>query len=182
VNPCCVAVDAEHRVWVVDVAQAEVQLFDADGMHLRTFGSPGTGDGEMLRPGGPFVDLGRDEVYIPDFANRRVSVFSTDGTWLRHYDRRLNDDLRFDEVNGVFVDRAGRLFVLDTTNRLFVLDRDGTLRHTFVMTAPGAGDREAGPFVIDDDGRIYLIELSITAETQLIIGQLGAPLWPPPTG
>jgi DNA-binding beta-propeller fold protein YncE len=182
VNPCCVTVDAEHRIWVVDTAQAEVQVFDADGMHLLTFGSPGSGDGELLRPGGPFVDLARDEVYIPDFANRRVSVFSTDGTWLRHYDRKLNDELRFDEVNGVVADRAGRLFVLDTTNRLFVLDRDGTLLHTFVMTAPGAGDREFGPFVIDDNGRIYLIAFSTNAESQLIIGQLGAPLWPPPTG
>ena len=80
VNPCCVAVDAKHRVWVVDTAQAEVQVFDADGMHLLTFASAGTGDGELLRPGGLFVDLGRDEVYIPDFANRRVAVPTTAGT------------------------------------------------------------------------------------------------------
>ena len=182
VNPCCVTVDADHRIWVVDTAQAEIQVFDADGTHLLTFGAPGSGDGELLRPGGPFVELATDEVYIPDFANRRVSVFSTDGTWLRHYDRKLNDELRFDEVNGVVVDRAGRLFVVDTTSRLFVLDRDGTLLHTYVMTAPGAGEGEFGPFVIDDDGRIYLIAFSDNAEAQLIIGQLGAPLWPPPTG
>jgi outer membrane protein assembly factor BamB len=181
VNPCCVTVDAEHRIWVVDTAQAEVQLFDADGRHLRTFGSPGSGDGELLRPSGPFVDLATDEVYIPDFGNRRVSVFSTDGTWLRHYDRKLNDELRFDEVNGVVVDRAGRLFVLDTSNRLFVLDGEGTLLHIFAATAPGVGDIEFGPYVIDDDGRIYLIDLSGTTEARLIIGQLGAPLWPPPT-
>ncbi len=182
VNPCCVTVDAEHRIWVVDTAQAEIQVFDEDGTHLLTFGSQGSGEGELLRPGAPFVDPATDEVYIPDFANRRVSVFSTDGTWLRHYDRKLNDGLRFDEVNGVVIDRAGRLFVLDTTNRLFVLDRGGTLLHMFVMTAPGAGEREFGPFVIDDDGRIYLIAFSASAEAQMIIGQLGAPLWPPPTG
>jgi outer membrane protein assembly factor BamB len=180
VNPCCVTVDAEHRIWVVDTAQAEVQVFDADGTHLRTFGSPGSGDDELLRPSGPFVDLATDEVYIPDFANRRVSVFSTDGTWLRHYDRKLNDELRFDEVNGVVVDRAGRLFVVDTTNRLFVLDGDGTLLYTFAATAPGAGDFEFGPFVIDDDGRAYLTDISGGTEARLIIGQLGAPLWPPP--
>ena len=181
VNPCCVTVDAEHRIWVVDTAQAEVQVFDADGTHLLTFGSPGSGDGELLRPGGPFVDLAKAEVYIPDFGNRRVSVFSTDGTWLRHYDRKLNDELRFDEVNGVVVDRAGRLIVIDTTNRLFVLDRDGRLLYTFALRAPGAGDIELGPFVIDDDGRMYLIDLSEATEARLIIGQLGAPLWPPPS-
>ena len=143
VNPCCVTVDAEHRIWVVDTAQAEVQVFDADGELLLTFGSPGSGDGELARPGGPFIDLDTNEVYIPDFANRRVSVFSTDGTWLRHYDRKLNDELRFDEVNGVFVDRVGRVWVLDTTNCLFVLDREGTLLHTFVLTAVSAAESES---------------------------------------
>ena len=181
VNPCCVAVDPEHRIWVVDTAQAEVQVFDADGTHLRTFGSPGSGEGQLSRPGIPFVDLANDEVYIPDFGNRRISVFSTDGTWLRHYDWKLNDELRFDEMNLVVVDRAGRLFVVDTTNRLFVLDRDGTLLHTFSGTAPGAGDIEFGPFVLQDDGRIYLTDISGTTEARLIIGQLGAPVWPPPT-
>ena len=179
VNPCCVTVDAKHRIWVVDTA-AEVQVFDADGTHLLTFGSPGSGEGELLRPGIPFVDLSRDEVYIPDFGNRRVSVFSTDGTWLRHYDRKLNDELRFDEVNLVVVDRAGRLFVVDGTNRLFVLDREGTLLHRFAATVPGVGDIEFGPIVIDDDGRIYLTDLGAGNEARLIIGQLGAPLWPPP--
>jgi len=180
VNPCCVTVDAQHRIWVVDTAQAEVQVFDADGEHLLTFGRPGSGDGELNRPGGPFVDLATDDVYIPDFGNRRVSVFSTDGTWLRHYDRKLNDELRFDEVNGVFVDRGKRVWVLDTTNRLFVLDREGTLLHTFVLTALSAAESEYGPFVIDDDGRIYLVDLSAGTDPRLIIGQLGAPLWPPP--
>jgi outer membrane protein assembly factor BamB len=180
VNPCCVAVDEKHRVWVVDTAQGEVQVFDDDGKHLLTFGRDGSGEGELSRPGIPFVDLANEEVYIPDFSNRRISVFSTDGTWLRHYDRKLNDELRFDEMNHVVVDRAGRLYAVDTTNRLFVLDRDGTLLHTFAGTAPGTGPIEFGPFVIDDDGRMYLTDISGTTDARLVIGQLGDPLWPPP--
>jgi hypothetical protein len=35
--------------------------------------------------------------------------------------------------------------------------------------------------VIDDDGRIYLVDLSAGTDPRLIIGQLDAPLWPPPT-
>jgi outer membrane protein assembly factor BamB len=180
VNPCCLTVDAEHRIWVTDTARADVQVFDENGTHLDTFGSPGSGNGELARPGIPFVDLLRDEVYIPDFANRRVSVFSTDGTWLRHYDRQLNDELRFDEVNHVAVDRAGRVFVVDTTNRMFVLERDGTLLHKSLVTAPGLGSMEPGPFVLRDNGTMYLTDISGTTEARLIIGQLGAPLWPPP--
>lgn len=181
VNPCCVAVDADHGVWVVDTAQGEVQVFDDEGEHLLTFGSQGSGEGQLSRPGIPFVDLANDEVYIPDFGNRRISVFSTDGTWLRHYDRKLNDELRFDEMNHVVVDRAGRMFAVDTTNRLFVIARDGTLLHMFDATAPEAGDIEFGPFVVDDDGQMYLTDFSGATDARLIIGQLGAPVWPPPT-
>ena len=61
------------------------------------------------------------------------------------------------------------------------LDRDGTLLHTFVGTVPGAGEIEFGPFVLDDDGRMYLTDLSATTEARLIIGRLGAPVWPPRT-
>ena len=113
VNPCCVTVDPEHRIWVVDTAQAEVQVFDADGTHLRTFGSPGSGDGELSRPGLRSSISPQTRCTSRTSQTGAVSVFSTDGTWLRHYDRKLNDELRFDEVNLVVVDRAGRLFVVD---------------------------------------------------------------------
>jgi hypothetical protein len=79
-------------------------------------------------------------------------------------------------MNHVVVDRAGRVFAVDTTNRMFVLDRSGTLLHTFAGTAPGAGDIEFGPFVIDDEGRMYLTDISGTTEARLIIGQLNATL------
>jgi sugar lactone lactonase YvrE len=173
-------VSADHRIWVVDTVQAEVQVFDADGRHEQTFGSKGSGDGELDRPVSPFVDVSSGEVYIPDFANRRVSVFGTDGTWLRHYDRALNPELTFDELNAVVVDRAGRLFAVDTTNRLFVVARDGTLEAIFSDILPEAGRIEYSPFQIDGDGRMYVADIGGTMAGRLITGQLGPPLWPPP--
>jgi DNA-binding beta-propeller fold protein YncE len=179
VNPCCVAVDADHRIWVVDTAQAEVQVFEQDGTHVRTFGTIGAGPGQLNRPSLPVIDSEHGELYIPDFANRRISVFSTDGTWLRNYDRALNDDLVLDEVNWLALDRARRMFVVDTTNQLFVIDQSGELLATYAGTAPGAGDIEFGPFVIDENGRMYGADISGTTDGRLIIGQLKAPIWPP---
>jgi sugar lactone lactonase YvrE len=179
VNPCCVAVDADHRIWVVDTAQAEVQVFEEDGTHVRTFGTIGAGPGQLNRPSLPVVDSEHGELYIPDFANRRISVFSTDGTWLRHYDRALNDDLVLDEVNWLALDRARRMFVVDTTNQLFVIDQSGELLATYAGSAPGAGEIEFGPFVIDQNGRMYAVDISEATDARLIIGQLTAPIWPP---
>jgi len=53
--------------------------------------------------------------------------------------------------------------------------------HTFAGAAAGAGDIEFGPFVLQDDGRMYLTDISGTTDARLIIGQLGAPMWPPPS-
>ena len=178
VNPCCVTIDAERRIWVVDTAQAEVQVFDEDGTFQMTFGSQGSGEGQLDRPGIPYVDSIAGEVLIPDFANRRVSVFATDGTWLRHYDRATNPDLAFNELNAVVVDPEGRIWALDTTNRLFVFERDGRLVATLRAEFGDAGPIEASPFVIDGDGRIYIADLGGTTAGRLIIGQLEPPLWP----
>jgi hypothetical protein len=61
-----------------------------------------------------------------------------------------------------------------------VIDREGSLLHTFEASAPGAGDFEFGPFVLGDDGQMYIADLSGTTEGRLIIGRLSAPLWTPP--
>jgi outer membrane protein assembly factor BamB len=179
VNPCCVTVDADHRIWVVDTAQAEVQVFEEDGTHVRTFGTLGAGPGQLNRPSLPVVDSEHGELYVPDFANRRISVFATDGTWLRHYDRALNDDLVLDEVNWLALDRARRMFVVDTTNQLFVIDQSGELLATYAGSAPGAGEIEFAPFVIDENGRMYGVDMGETTDARLFIGQLTPPIWPP---
>ena len=155
VNPCCVAVDAEHRVWVVDAGREDVQVFSEAGEHLLTFAGPGHGDGQLSRPAAVFVDAPADRVYISDFANRRVAVFSTDGTWIRSYGGDMGGGLRLGEVNAVAVDRAGRLFVLDGTSNIFVIAPDGTPIAVIDRTEPDLGFSEAASFALDDVGRMY---------------------------
>ncbi|MDQ3938292.1 MAG: PQQ-binding-like beta-propeller repeat protein, partial [Chloroflexota bacterium] len=48
-NPCCLTVDREHRVWVVDTARHDVQVFDEAGERLLTFGEEGLRDGQLRR-------------------------------------------------------------------------------------------------------------------------------------
>ena len=88
VNPCCLAVDSEHRIWVVDAGREDIQVFSESGEHLLTFAEPGHGDGQLSRPSGVFVDAAAERVYVADFSNRRAAVFSTDGTWIQELWRR----------------------------------------------------------------------------------------------
>jgi len=179
VNPCCVAVDAQHRVWVVDAAREDVQVFSETGEHLLTFAEPGHGDGQLSRPAQLFVDDATNRVYIADFSNRRIAVFGTDGTFIRSIGGDLGGGIRLSEVNCVIVDRAGRLFVLDTTSSIFVLDADGKAIAVIDSTEPDLGLSEAGSFALDADGRMYYGDFRADGAGRLVIGQLEAPLWPP---
>ena len=179
VNPCCVAVDAEHRVWVVDAGREDVQVFSDSGEHLLTFAESGHGDGQLSRPSGLFVDAAGDRVYVADFSNRRVAVFSTDGTWIRSYGGDMGGGLRLGEVNSVSVDASGRLFVLDSTSSVFVIEPDGTPVAVIDSTEPDLGFAETASFAIDADGRMYYGDIAEGAHGRLVIGQMDPPLWPP---
>jgi outer membrane protein assembly factor BamB len=175
VNPSGVAVDSEHRIWVVDSGRNDVQVFDRKGGRLFGFGGEGSGPGQLRRPGPPFVREDADEVLIPDFANRRIAVFSKDGTFLRDYTSDPQSGLFLQEVNQVIVDASGRLFVLDTSGNVSVLDPGGHLVTTIPLTFDGLATLDAFGMALSQDGRLYVADPDQHVIVEL---QLEPPLWP----
>ena len=175
VNPCCVAIDNQHRIWVADAGRGDVQVFDEREIHLDTLGGEGSDDGELSRPGTPYVRTDLGEVYVPDFGNRRVSVFKTDGTFLRTHESRPGEDLLLDEVNEVTVDPWGRLWIMDTMTGVHVLSPDGARLATVPPLLPGVGPMDLGGMALDAQGRLYLND---AGHQRLVVLQLGPPLWP----
>jgi tripartite motif-containing protein 71 len=71
-----VATDAAGRVvYVADSNNHRIQVFDAAGNFLRKFGSPGTGDGQLLIPFGVATDAAGRVVYVTDSFNHRIQKF-----------------------------------------------------------------------------------------------------------
>jgi len=50
--PTNVAVDADGNVYVTDTLNSRVEIFDADGHFISTFGKPGDGPGYFFKPKG----------------------------------------------------------------------------------------------------------------------------------
>lgn len=80
-SPVNVAVDAEGKVYVSDPGAFCVQVYDAEGRHLRTLGRQGVGPGMFARPRGVAVDR-ENRVYVVDAATQRVQLFDREGRLL----------------------------------------------------------------------------------------------------
>jgi DNA-binding beta-propeller fold protein YncE len=79
--PVNLAVDTKGQVYVCDLAACEVQVYDAEGKHLRTIGSRGDALGQFARPKGIAVDrAGR--VFVVDAATQVCQIFDADGKLL----------------------------------------------------------------------------------------------------
>ena len=75
VRPADVAVDDAGQVFVTEAGSSRVQVFDAEGKSLRTFGDWGPFLGLFIEPTG--IEVRGEEVFVCDQGNHRVQVFST---------------------------------------------------------------------------------------------------------
>ncbi|HIN72807.1 MAG TPA: 6-bladed beta-propeller, partial [Dehalococcoidia bacterium] len=84
-NAVILAVAANGDIFVADgYANCEVHRFSADGKHLKSWGSPGSGPGEFTLPHGAWVDS-KGQVLIADRENNRIQVFSQDGDFISQW-------------------------------------------------------------------------------------------------
>jgi DNA-binding beta-propeller fold protein YncE len=80
-KPTSVAVDSDGNVYVADMLNYRVEIFDADGKFIRTFGKHGDGPGYFAMPKGIAVD-GDGHIWVTDTMQNRVHLFTQDGDLL----------------------------------------------------------------------------------------------------
>ena len=77
-----VAVDRDGNIYVLDMRQKRVQVFDRSGHYVRSIGKAGEGPGELSQPG--ILRLDDDgNLLVYDYQLRRVSWFDRSGRFLR---------------------------------------------------------------------------------------------------
>jgi sugar lactone lactonase YvrE len=80
-KPTGVAVDKEGNLYVADTLNNRIEIFDADGAFLRTWGKNGDGPGYFARPKGVTIDSD-GHVWVADGMQDRVQVFTNEGQLL----------------------------------------------------------------------------------------------------
>jgi sugar lactone lactonase YvrE len=84
VAPVGLAVDSQGRIYASEMTLGRVQVYDADGKHLRTVGQMGDRPGDFARPKGVAVDR-ENRLYVVDGATYVVQIFDGEGRLLMYF-------------------------------------------------------------------------------------------------
>ncbi len=79
-----VAVDRDGNVYVTDTFNDRIEIFDADGEFISTFGKNGDGPADFERPKGIAVDCD-GHIWVVDAAQNMVKVFNQQGRLLIYF-------------------------------------------------------------------------------------------------
>ena len=116
-KPSGLAVNARDEIAVTDSLNHRVQIFNADGLFLRSFGRKGYGLGELDTPKGiTFHKNGN--IFVADRDNHSVQIFSGEGEFLRKFGGKGKLDAQLLYPRGLSVDSDGNILVTDKGNKL----------------------------------------------------------------
>lgn len=155
-KPSDVAVSHQGRIYVVDGVNHAVRVFSSNGQKLFSFGSQGSGDGQLQYPLGIDIDPS-GTVYVADTGNRRIQMFSAAGEFIDKINIE-NGGRRPADPTDVAVDVSrNRCYAVDNDNhRIAVLDLS---KKAVIGTYGSPGSEKLNfryPFQIALDAERYL--------------------------
>ena len=149
-----IAVSPVHgSVFVSDLGNSQIHVFDVERKHVRTFSQCGEGEGQLKNPLGIDVTV-NGELCVANQDNHCVSVFREDGTFIRTIGQ---GELRYPK--DVLVHSNGLVYVADGSNhRIAVFSQEGELVRTFGSRGGCMGEFESpfGVTVSPDGHHLYI--------------------------
>jgi len=166
VRPTDVAVNEDGtRIYVVDAGGVEsnshqIQMFNEEGVLLKTIGARGGADGEFNLPTQAAVNA-QGELFVLDAGNFRVQVFTAEGEYLRSWGKVGRNTGDFSRPRGLAIDAEGLIYVTDTAYGNFQVFRDdGQLMLAVGKSGadlPGEYSLPAG-IAADEMGWVYILD------------------------
>ncbi len=150
---------------------SRVHRYDASGRHIKSWGEPGSLQGQFSLPHNICMQ-GTDRVVVCDRENFRLQVFTTDGEAVAqvHMHRPMAIAAGRGDDTSIYVGEAGPPPVQEGVKRLgqrvVVLDQDLKEVTRFGNELPGEKpDQFLAPhgISVDSEGSVYVAEVSFTA-------------------
>jgi sugar lactone lactonase YvrE len=162
--PRNVAIGPDGLLYIADSGNHRIQVFDADGRYIRSWGEFGDGPGQFNEPWSLAVD--ENHVYVADTWNHRLQKFTLDGQWVTTLGESGSPESPesggglFFGPRDILILSDGSLLVTDTGNhRLQLFDPDGNF-----IRAVGGNGALPGQFFepvgigLNSDGSIYVVD------------------------
>ncbi|XP_078592344.1 tripartite motif-containing protein 2-like [Branchiostoma floridae x Branchiostoma japonicum] len=155
-RPTDLAIGSEGNVYIVDLENKSVKVFNSDGRHKRTFA-----DALLVDPRSIAMCPVSSLLYVTEFSKRNVRVYSNEGKAVRHFPYVLSEEGPFAAVAHVAVNKSGEVIISDEGNNCIkVFSSDGRLK----FRIEGEGRRESGGFswpmgvCVDDQQRLLVAD------------------------
>ena len=108
-----VAVDRNGNVYVTDTFNNRIEIFDADGKFISTFGKNGDGPADLERPKGIAVDCD-GHIWVVDAAQNLVKVFDQQGRLLIYFGGQGYYPGQFMGPWGIAISPSNKVIVSET--------------------------------------------------------------------
>ena len=79
--PWGIAVAPNGHTFIADHYKHKIHVFDEQRKHIRSFGQPGSGNGQLKNPLGIAVDA-KGLVYVSNYNSNRIEALQKDGTFV----------------------------------------------------------------------------------------------------
>lgn len=147
-SPMAVYVSRDGRIYAANTNEHEVQVFNASGRYLFSFGRPGQGGGEVAYPYG-ITENGRGNILVAETGNKRVQEFTPDGEYVGIF-AAPNGEVGVEKPGPLFY-KNGKLFIGDLIRQeVFVVDEKGKTERVIKDISYPHG------VAVDENGKVYI--------------------------
>ena len=113
----------DGRRYDVDGWNDVVNIYDASGTFIKSFGSGGSGPGQLDNPRQPTI--ANNKLYVPDYYNSRVNVYDLDGNFLSSFGSQGTGDGQMQYPSQVYADPDGSIYVVSEYYNIQKYTADG---------------------------------------------------------
>jgi len=185
-SPADITLDQQGNLYVLDVHNARVEVFNPEFKFLREWGKPGNQTGEFNTPLN--IEISKNNtVYVVDSYNYRIQAFKTDGSYLTSWGGPGVGNARFIYPFGIAIDEEGYVFVSDADGqKIKKFDSNGNfiLQWGKFGNGPGEFYKPKG-IAFDLHGRLLVIDFGnhrgqMFTSDGVFLGEFGLTSFPPP--
>ena len=152
-GPWGIAVAPNGHTFIADYTSHQIYVFDEQRKYIRSFGQPGSGNGQLQYPEGIAVDA-EGRMYVADYGNHRIEVFREHGTFVRQFGTEVLRGPWSVTVNNQLV------YVSESSNhRISIFTLEGQLIRTIGLRGSGPGQfNYPGAVAFSPDGDMYIVD------------------------